>query len=82
MIDLWHLGSARMYCRLQQHKTDRRGSTHSKDELDAYHLAAPPNHFANPILTAFGKGQFEMIRDPIRIEEPNTVTNRNRRTDC
>ena len=35
----------------------------SKDELDAYHLSAPPNDFANAILAAFGKSQFETIRD-------------------
>ena len=44
-------------------KAIRRSSHDSKDELDAYHLGAPPNHFANPMLPAFGKGQFEMIRD-------------------
>jgi hypothetical protein len=35
----------------------------SKDERDAYHLDAPPNDFANPMLPAFGKRQFETIRD-------------------
>jgi hypothetical protein len=35
----------------------------SKDELDAYHLDAPPNDFANPMLPAFEKRQFETIRD-------------------
>ena len=35
----------------------------SKDELDAYHLDAPPNYFANPMLAAFEKRQFETTRD-------------------
>jgi hypothetical protein len=41
----------------------RRSSHGSKDELDAYHLDAPPNDFANPMLAAFEKRQFETIRD-------------------
>jgi hypothetical protein len=41
----------------------RRSSHDSKDELDAYHFDAPPNDFANPMLPAFEKRQFEAIRD-------------------
>jgi hypothetical protein len=39
------------------------GAPHSKDELDAYHFGAPPNDFANPMLPAFEKREFETIRD-------------------
>jgi hypothetical protein len=38
-------------------------SSFQKGELDAYHLGAPPNDFANPMLPAIGKSQVEMIRD-------------------
>jgi hypothetical protein len=39
------------------------GRPRSKDELDAKHLGASPNDFANPTLTTFEKSQFKAIRD-------------------